>query len=254
MFREVAAAPIGGLHGGGTLTFAYTSILLYSILLCTTTTPSDFLLSEGFLLSSLHLRSIGTLQLDTALVLASHVVDATIRTWTQPNIPRTSTMKRSQSIQRVWITNTQPRIPTRLHLSASARCRMDLPLEHSRRRNQYQTYPTRLRGRDETAIKEYLAEPDHNSAVAGFLASIAFVHGITGYRFTDGYLLLQALYGDQASENPHQRLALLGDMLLQYILKDDWFRLNLSTSKSRVVLDHTQSQLLTAILQGVSVI
>jgi hypothetical protein len=112
---------------------------------------------------------------------------------------------------------------------------MDLPLEHYRRRNQYQAYPTRLQSHDETAIKEYLAESNHKSAVAGFRASIAFVHGITGYRFTDGYLLLQALYGDQASENPHQRLALLGDVLLQYILKDDWFRLNLSTSKFCVV-------------------
>jgi hypothetical protein len=83
---------------------------------------------------------------------------------------------------------------------------MDLPLEHYRRRNQYQAYPTRLQSRDETAIKEYLAESNHKSAVAGFRASVAFVHGITGYRFTDGYLLLQALYGDQASENPHQRL------------------------------------------------
>lgn len=144
-------------------------------------------------------------------------------------------MTRSQSIQRLWITKPRPYLPTRLHLSAGARCRTDLPLEHSRRRNQYQAYPTRLPSHDETVIKEYLAESDSNSAIAGFLASVAFVHGITGYKFTDRHLLLQALYGDQASGNPHQRLAFLGDVLLQYILKDDWFRLNLPTSKFGVV-------------------
>ena len=112
---------------------------------------------------------------------------------------------------------------------------MDLSLGHSRRRNQYQAYPTRLRGQDQTAIKEYLAVSDKHPAVAGFLSSVAFVHGITGHKFTDRYLLLQALYGVPVSEHPHQRLALLGDTLLQYILKDDWFRLNLPTSKPRVV-------------------
>ena len=112
---------------------------------------------------------------------------------------------------------------------------MDLPLEHSRRKKQYWAYPTRLRSHDEILIKEYLAESDSNSAVAGFIASVPFVHGITGYKFTDRSLLLQALYGDTAPDKPHQRLALLGDVLLQYILKDDWFQLNLPTSKFCVV-------------------
>ena len=144
-------------------------------------------------------------------------------------------MTRSPTIQRLWITKTRPYLPTRLHLFATARCRLEFTLEHSRRSNQYQAYPTRLRSHDHRAINEYLAVSDKHPAVAGFLSSVAFVHGITGHKFTDRYLLLQALYGVPVSEHPHQRLALLGDTLLQYILKDDWFRLNLPTRKSRFV-------------------
>ena len=106
---------------------------------------------------------------------------------------------------------------------------MNLPLEHSRRRNHYQAYPTRLPIHHQTAIKQYLAAPDNNSAVAEFLSSVGFVQAITGYKFTDRYLLLQA------PEHPHMILALLGDTLLQYILKDDWFRLDLPTSKFCVI-------------------
>jgi hypothetical protein len=124
---------------------------------------------------------------------------------------------------------------------------MTIPLERSRRGNQYQAYPTRLRSQDQAAIREYLAKSDDNSAVAKFMSSMVFVREITGYTFIDGHLLLQALYGASGSENPQQRLAILGDTLLQYVLKDDWFQLNLTASESPCRLKHTQPLLLTAI-------
>jgi hypothetical protein len=155
---------------------------------------------------------------------------------------------RPKIIQRLWTTKVRPHSSTRIHLTASARCRTDPPLEHSRRRNQYQAYPTRLRGQDQTAIKEYLAVSDTHPAVIGFLSSVAFVRGVTGYNFVDRHLLLQALYGEGGSENPQQRLALLGDILLQYVLKDDWFQLGLPASESSRRFKHTHSSLLTVIV------
>lgn len=155
---------------------------------------------------------------------------------------------RPQNIQRLWTAKVRPHSPTRIYLSASARCPMDLSLGHSRRRNQYQAYPTRLRGQDQTAIKEYLAVSDTHPAVIGFLSSVAFVRGVTGYNFVDRHLLLQALYGEGGSENPQQRLALLGDILLQYVLKDDWFQLGLPASESSRRFKHTHSSLLTVIV------
>lgn len=112
---------------------------------------------------------------------------------------------------------------------------MTLPLDHSRRGNQYQAYPTRLRSQDQAAIKGYLAESDENSAVAKFISSIAFVREITGYTFIDRHLLLQALCGEHGPEYPQQRLAMLGDVLLQYVLKDDWFHTGQTTSESPAV-------------------
>jgi hypothetical protein len=105
-----------------------------------------------------------------------------------------------------------------------------------------------LRGQDQTAIKEYLAVSDTHPAVIGFLSSVAFVRGVTGYNFVDRHLLLQALYGEGGSENPQQRLALLGDILLQYVLKDDWFQLGLPASESSRRFKHTHSSLLTVIV------
>lgn len=117
---------------------------------------------------------------------------------------------------------------------------MSLPLELSRQINQYKTYSTRLRSQDQTAIKEYLAATENYPAVSKFLSSLAFVRDITGHTFVDRHLLLQALYGEGGSENPQQRLAMLGDMLLQHILKDDWFQLGLTTSASSRFWKHTQ--------------
>jgi hypothetical protein len=92
-----------------------------------------------------------------------------------------------------------------------------------------------LRIQDQAAIKEYLAKPDDSSAVARFISSIEFVREITGYTFIDRHLLLQALYGEGGPENPQQRLAMLGDILLQYVLKDDWFQTGQTTSESCAV-------------------
>lgn len=157
-------------------------------------------------------------------------------------------MMRPQSIQRLWTTRIRPHSSTRIHLTASARCRTDPLLEHSRRWNQYQAYPTRLRGQDQAAIKEYLAVSDTHPAVIGFLSSVAFVRGVTGYNFVDRHLLLQALYGEGGSDNPQQRLAIIGDILLQYVLKDDWFQLGLPASESSRRFKHTHSSLLTVIV------
>ena len=81
IFREVAAADPRASrrwHFGFRLyivsILTYTTCVLYKL-------ETLLILSP---LNSLHLRFIGTLQVDTALVLASHVVDATIWTWTQP--------------------------------------------------------------------------------------------------------------------------------------------------------------------------
>lgn len=157
-----------------------------------------------------------------------------------------------QSVQRLWTTKVRPHPPTRLRLSASERCRINLPLEHSRRRNQYQAYQTRLRTQDQTAIKEYLAASDKHPAVVRFISSLEFVRDITGYTFVNRHLLLQALYGEGGSEFPQQRLAMLGDMLLQHILKDDWFELGLTTSASSRFWNHTKSSLLTTVVQVAS--
>jgi hypothetical protein len=138
-------------------------------------------------------------------------------------------------MQRLWTTKVRPHSPSRIHRSASARCRMTLPLDHSRRGNQYQAYQTRLRSQDQAAIRGYLAISDDNSAVAKFRSSIVFVQGITGHTFVDGHLLLHALYGVGGSDYPQQRLAILGDVLLQYVLKDDWFQTGQPASESRSV-------------------
>jgi len=146
-------------------------------------------------------------------------------------------MTRSKSIQRLWTTKIRPHSPTWTHLSANAwyRTNLHVPLEHPRRSSQYEASPTRLAIQDQANINAYLAVSDDNSAVAKFLDSVTFIRAITGHKFVDGHLLLQALYGDGGSDLPHQRLAMLGDVLLQYILKDDWFQLGLSTSESRAV-------------------
>jgi dsRNA-specific ribonuclease len=104
-----------------------------------------------------------------------------------------------------------------------------------------------LQSQDQAAIKEYLAKSDDNSAVFKFISTVAFVREVTGYTFTDRHLLLQALHGNSGSENPQQRLAMLGDTLLQYVLKDDWFQLGLATSESSSRLEDMQSSLLTVI-------
>jgi len=138
---------------------------------------------------------------------------------------------RIHSIRRLPTLETWSRSSIRNHLSASVRHRLNLPLEHSRRRNHYQAFPTRLSSDAQNRINEYLALSENDSIVGKFVASVAFIRELTGYTFIDRHLLLQALYGCGDSSQPHQRLALLGDILLEYILIDDWFRCGLPTSE-----------------------
>lgn len=142
---------------------------------------------------------------------------------------------RTHSIRRLSTLETWSHPANRNVLSASAIHR--LSLQHFKRRNQYQAFPTRLSLEAHQDINTYLALPDKVSTVGKFLASVTFVRDITGYTFIDRHLLLQALYGDTHSGRPHQRLALLGDIVLEYILIDDWFQLGLPTSESQVTCE-----------------
>lgn len=140
-------------------------------------------------------------------------------------------MMRTHGIRRLSTLDTWSRPSIRTHLSASVRHRLNLPLEHLRRRNHYQAFPTRLRFDAQNRINEYLALSENDSVIGQFVASVTFIRELTGYTFTDRHLLLQALYGCGDSSQPHLRLALLGDILLEYILIDDWFRCGLPTSE-----------------------
>jgi hypothetical protein len=144
---------------------------------------------------------------------------------------------RTHTARRLSTLETLSHPSNRNVLSASVRQRLSLPFGHFKRRNQYQAFPTRLSLEAHQDINTYLALPDKVSTVGKFLASVTFVRDITGYTFIDRHLLLQALYGDTHSGRPHQRLALLGDIVLEYILIDDWFQLGLPTSESQVTCE-----------------